>query len=157
MCCQFSTMSYPNRNAGSLNAKHWHKLTNKIVYRNFIFAQTVYLANSNCWLGLFVPGPVGLHRIVYISCKIQLDHIVDSYISSRDHKRRQVWQTLVCSLKSNTHLSCFILHICKGMVKEEGDGFIMKGSSSKSTPTKAAVVNPREINPIHTPFNDYQV
>jgi len=40
---------------------------------------------------------------------------------------------------------------------KEGDGFIIKGSSSKSTPTKAAVVNPREINPIHTPFNDYQV
>ena len=32
--------------------------------------QATYLANTKCLLGLFVPGPVGLHLIVYISYKI---------------------------------------------------------------------------------------
>lgn len=32
--------------------------------------QCIYLARTNCWLGLLEPGPVGLHRMVYISYKI---------------------------------------------------------------------------------------
>lgn len=31
-------------------------------------ATGIYLASTNFWLGLLVPGPAGLHLIVYISC-----------------------------------------------------------------------------------------
>jgi hypothetical protein len=76
--------------------------------------------------------------------------MVDSYISSRDNKR-QVSQTLVCSLKSNIHLSCFILHICKGKVKEGGwVALLWKVVVVVQAHAQVAMVSHRAINPIHT-------
>lgn len=52
-----------------------------------------YLASIRFMFGLAVPGPVGLHLIVYIS--------------------------LLCACKSWTQVSCFIDHIFKVMSSEQ--------------------------------------
>lgn len=80
-----------------------------------------YLARTNCWLGLFVPGPVGLHLIVYISwntisqtsinpLKLNCMNLIE-IPQMKPWKDTELKNTLECSLKSWTYFSCFMLHI----------------------------------------------
>lgn len=106
--------------------------------------QCIYLARTNCWLGLFVPGPVGLHRMVYISYKIMHPSQLTIWeYFQQTHKQKRGTDTLTCSFKSCKYLSCFVLHIC---VKRYLSFQPIQENHNKEKPIKQTVLYYRDTN-----------